>query len=303
MTTNRPILLLVCLLLAPSCSKSSNEKAAARRSALKASAGFILAHAGSFVMGSPESEPARYTNESQHEVTLTRDFELAATEVRQEQFQKLMGYNPAGFARCASCPVETVSWYEAAAYTNALSRQAGLPECYTCEGRGPSVRCEVAAAHAGAKIYDCPGYRLPTDAEWEYAYRAGTTTGYYNGNNDVSVRITCTKVDPVTDEIGWYCANSGKQPHPVAKKKPNAWGLYDMAGNVWEWCHDKYLAVLGSTRVTDPWGLASSPMQVVRGGAWDYYARGLTAATRAWYPPTYRGTRHGFRPARTMSGR
>ena len=279
---------------------SATHRSPVKSTPFRATPGFVLVRAGSFTMGSAEDEANRYTNESQHEVTLTRGFEISATEVTQEAFQAVMGYNPSHFKGCPTCPVETVSWHEAAAYCNALSAKAGLAPCYSCQGSGPAVRCDPAPAHAQAKVYDCPGYRLPTDAEWEYAYRAGTRTPYYNGTNDPRFRVDCTEVDPVTDEIGWYCANSSARTHPARGKKPNGWGLYDMAGNVWEWCHDKYLAVLGSGKVGDPWGLASSSMQVIRGGAWKYYSRGLRAAARAWYQPFYRGNQHGFRIARSQ---
>jgi formylglycine-generating enzyme required for sulfatase activity len=194
--------------------------------------------------------------------------------------------------------VETVTWHEAAAYCNALSKKSGLSSCYSCRGSGPEVQCKAADALRGRRIYDCPGYRLPTDAEWEYACRAGTTTAYYNGESPVETRVSCVKEDPVAGAIGWYCQNAGRRTHPVGGKQPNAWGLHDMAGNVWEWCHDQYLAVLKAD-ATDPWGIQDSPMRVARGGSWRYYSRGMRSANRAWYTPGYRGARHGFRPART----
>jgi formylglycine-generating enzyme required for sulfatase activity len=295
---------LLLLLPFAACERSSSlPKPTAQQSPVKPTAGFVHLKGGSFVMGSAEEERSRYTNEWQHEVTLTRDFELAATETTQREFQAVMGYNPSHFAGCASCPVETVSWHEAAAYCNALSRKHGLGACFTCEGSGPSVRCDLAPAHREGKIYDCPGYRLPTDAEWEYAYRAGTRTVYYNGENEPHARTDCSKTDPIADAIGWYCANSGGKTHPVGMKKANPWGLHDLAGNVWEWCHDRYHAVLGLEKAIDPWGIPVSSMQVVRGGAWKYYSRGMRAANRAWFKDHYRGDHHGFRPARSLQVR
>ena len=298
-------LLALLLALTPACTCKSPTPTAKKKASIRAkkasgpaTRGFITIRAGSFVMGSSPNEQARYTNEQQHKVTLTRDFEIASTEVTQEQFKALLGYNPSQFEGCSKCPVETVNWYEALAYCNAMSKKAKLTACYTCRGAGAEVKCEVAEAFRGAKIYDCPGYRLPTDAEWEYAYRAGTKTTYYNGDNNPAIRVNCSEKDPIADAIGWYCQNSGKRSHEVGQKKANAWGLFDMAGNVWEWCHDQYLAVIKRDE-TDPWGIADSPMRVVRGGAWKYYSRGMRAACRAWYNPYYRGDRHGFRPART----
>ena len=299
-------LIALALALTPGCTRKAAtptpeaaQKAPLRvkRASWPPTRGFITIKAGSFVMGSAVKEQSRYTNEQQHKVTLTRDFEISPTEVTQTEFKALMGYNPSRFGTCPRCPVESISWYEAVAYCNAMSQKAKLAACYTCRGKGDAVTCDVAPAFAGAKIYDCPGYRLPTDAEWEYAYRAGTRTTYYNGDNDPETRVSCFKKDPVADAIGWYCQNA-KGSHEVGQKKPNPWGLFDMAGNVWEWCHDGYLAVL-SRAATDPWGMANSPMRVARGGSWKYYSRGMRAACRAWYKPYYRGDRHGLRPART----
>jgi len=295
----RSLPLLVLLTAAVACHRAAPAPQPSPAAPFKLTPGFVLIRAGTFVMGSAPDEPNRYTNEQQHEVTLTHDYELAATEVTQKQFAELLGYNPSRFRDCPSCPVETVTWHEAAAYTNALSARAGLTACYTCMGSGAGVSCEVAKEFAGAAIYTCPGYRLPIDAEWEHAYRAGTKTPLYNGTGEARLRATCTEKDATLDEIGWYCANSDKRSHPVGQKKPNPWGLYDLSGNVWEWCHDKYVAVLGAAKATDPWGIASSSVNVVRGGSWEYFGRGMRAATRGWYRPGYRGDHHGLRVART----
>ena len=278
---------------------SDNSPPALRKASKPPTRGFVAIEPGTFMMGSSDKEEARYTNERQHKVTLTRAYEIASTELTQAQFQELMGYNPSERKDCPRCPVENVNWHEALAYCNAMSKKAGFTACYSCRGNGVDVKCGTAPAFRGAKIYDCPGYRLPTDAEWEYAYRAGTKTTYYNGDNSPETRVTCREQDPIADEIGWYCQNSGLRSHEVGGKKPNAWGLYDMAGNVWEWCHDQYLAVIKRAQV-DPWGISDSPMRVVRGGSWRYFSRGMRAACRAWYKPYYRGNKHGFRPARTL---
>jgi len=262
-------------------------------------AGYAQILAGTFAMGSPTSEPCRYLNEDPHQVALTHDFEIQSTEATQGEFQSVMGYNPATFPSCGSdCPVEMVSWYEAAAYCNALSAIKGVAKCYSCSGSGASVTCQEAAAYSGASVYTCPGYRLPTEAEWEYAYRAGTTTAYYNGPNDSTTKCT-TCSDANADAIGWYGCNSGGTTHPVKQKVANAWGLYDMAGNVWEWTHDWYQSSLGSSAVTDPVGSGSS-YRVFRGGFWSGSAYLMRAANRFYNLPTIQHYSIGFRCSRVL---
>jgi len=238
---------------------------------------WALIPAGSFSMGSPGGELCRNSaNETQHTVTLTRAFWISTTEVTQAQFTAVLGYNPASKTSClATCAVESVSWHQAAAYCNALSDQAKLAACYSCSGSGASVSCASASAYGQGKIYDCPGFRLPTDAEWEYAYRAKTTTALYNG------AVTNCKTDVNGTKIAWYTDNAGGTPHGVAGLTPNAWGLHDMAGNVFEWCHDWYVTNLGSGADTDPWGGLSGSFHVLRGGAWGYPSEALRAAYRS----------------------
>ena len=146
--------------------------------------------------------------------------------------------------------------------------------------------------------YACPGYRLPTDAEWEYAYRAGTETAYYSGENDPAA-CSC-EGDAKLDPIAWYCDNAGSKTHPVGRKPPNAWNLYDMAGNVWEWSHDWYQSSLGTAAVTAPWGPASGSSRVVRGGAWYGDAHYARAAFRSRLRPAGRDNDHGFRCSRGL---
>ena len=252
---------------------------------------WVTLSSGTFIMGAPMDEVGRHADEYQHEVTLTGDYELQSTEVTQAQFDEVMGYAPSGFAGCADCPVETVNWHEASAYCNALSDLAGLDRCYECTGSGESVECEPSGSYATP--YDCPGYRLPTEVEWEHAARAGTTTATYNGNLDDT---GCSSV--VIDSIAWYCGNSGGATHSVGTLDPNAWGLYDMLGNVYEWCHDLYEHALEGS-MTDPWGSESGSERVVRGSFWDDDARNVRAANRTWGAPSDRGDLLGFRPGRS----
>jgi formylglycine-generating enzyme required for sulfatase activity len=230
-------------------------------------AGYVRIAPGTFMMGSPPGEEGRYDVETQHSVTISRAYCMKATEVTQGEWQAVMGSNPSHFKNCgANCPVEKVSWDDAVGYANALSRREGLPECY------------AGSTFAGL---GCSGYRLPTEAEWEYAARAGTTAATY-GN---------------LDSVAWYDKNSGSATHPVGQKQPNAWGLYDMLGNVLEWTGDWYGTYPG--RVTDPLGAGAGSSRVIRGGSWGYYARGARAADRIPDTPGYRGYYCGFRLALT----
>ncbi|MCK5805101.1 MAG: formylglycine-generating enzyme family protein [Lentisphaeria bacterium] len=242
---------------------------------------WVAIPAGRFTMGSLPSDACYESNQDQHDVTLTNAFEMQDTEVTQEQFAELMGYNPAAFTTCGiDCPVEMVNWHEAVAYCNALSGWAGLATCYQCSGGGTDVTCGEVSPYDGQNIYTCPGYRLPTEAEWEYAYRAGSTSGLYNGPSDRSACHACS--DSTADGMAWYICNSSGTTHPVKQKDPNQWMLYDMAGNVWEWCHDWYSPNLGSAAVTDPWGPPNGPEpeRLVRGGGWGLHAYTLRAAFR-----------------------
>ena len=262
--------------------------------------GFVLVSGGTFTMGSPEGELGNWGDEDQHQVTLTRDFWLQETEVTQAQWSARMGNNPSEFYSCGDdCPVETVNWWEALAYANAASSAEGLPECYTLEGcndvsPGNDLDCSAVSVNApSGDPYACEGYRLPTEAEWEYAYRAGTTTAFYNG------AITDTGCDdPNLDAIGWYCGNASDTTHPVAQKEPNAWGLYDLAGNVLEWTWDWY-AVYPTGAVTDPTGPGGGSSRVYRGGSW-YGDAGFARAASRYVVPFYRyGAFLGFRLARS----
>jgi formylglycine-generating enzyme required for sulfatase activity len=246
-----------------------------------------------FTMGSPAGELGRHTNEVEHAVTLTRSFWLMTTEITQQQYLDVMGYNPSYFSGCGmDCPVEWVNWHEVAAYTNELSRLEGLGECYSCTGTAPrNIACAASGSYASP--YDCPGYRLPTEAEWEYAARGGTTTATYAGE------LTATDCSDTTlDPIAWFCGNASSTTHPVGTKRANAYGLYDMLGNVWKWCHDWYVDYPGGAE-TDPTGPPSGSGRVLRGGSWVSFARYVRAAHRLNIWPGDRSRDGGGRASRS----
>ena len=216
--------------------------------------------AGTFMMGSPDSELGRGSDETLHEVQLTGFF-MQTTEVTQGQWNAVMGSNPSSFSNCGGdCPVDSISWDDAQGFINALNQMN--------EGT----------------------YRLPTEAEWEYAARAGSNTALANG--DITV-IECD-FDTNLDAMGWYCGNAGDTTHPVAQKNANVWGLYDMHGNVYEWCQDWY-GTYPSTVVIDPVGPVSGSSRVLRGGSWNYDANYCRSAYRDSISPDYRSRYGGLR--------
>ena len=236
--------------------------------------------------------------EAEHQTTLTRPFLLKATEVTQGEWRSLMGDSPSFFANCGDdCPVEQVSWYEAVAYTNALSSAEGLPRCYADLGGADYDRTDARnlVTPVWRNATACMGYRLPTESEWEYAARAGTAGASYNGAVD---EWDCG-VDANLDSIAWYCGNSGDTTHPVGGRLANAWGLYDMLGNVWEWTWDWY-AYYPAGPGRDYVGAAAGDYRVVRGGSWGNRARNARSAVRYEDYPEFRSVSVGLRPARTL---
>jgi formylglycine-generating enzyme required for sulfatase activity len=251
------------------------------------------------MMGSPSNELARGSDELQHQVTLTRPFMIGKYEVTQEEFQALMGYNPSHFTDCGlNCPVENVTWHEAVAFMNGLSVSQGLEECFDCTNSDSSINCEVKPQYSGQNYYNCKGYRLPTEAEWEYAYRSGTTAAFYNG--DIT-QMGCNPLDPNLDKIGWYCGNAGGKIHPAGDKQANAWDLYDMAGNVGEWVYDWYAPYPSTSPVVDPVGVSNTGSnRVSRGGLWRYGSQSYRAAYRYSDSPNVSNRDLGFRFLRSL---
>ena len=214
-------------------------------------------------MGSPLDDPCRNINEDLHQVQVTIAFELMSTEVTIGWFEEVMGYTPTTDPECGDdCPEGMLTWDLSAAYCNALSCLAGLDPCYECAGEGADTICNEVAEHDGGAIAACAGYRLPTEAEWEYAYSAGTTGQTYNGPLEA-----CSGPQEVLEEIAWYCSNSDYEVHPVATKAANAWRLFDQSGNVWEWTNDRYIDFLGYDLAVDPGGAATGDSRVMRGGS------------------------------------
>jgi formylglycine-generating enzyme required for sulfatase activity len=245
--------------------------------------------AGSFIMGSPSSEADRFDDEGpQHSVTLT-GFYMGRYTVTQEQYQAVMGTNPSGFKtatageNAARLPVEQVTWYDAVEFCNKLSQFEGLTSVYTISGRTPASGYPIINATVTANLNN-NGYRLPTEAQWEYACRAGTSTAYYNGTI-------------INDNTGWYNANSMDSTHEVGKKPANAWGLHDMHGNVWEWCGDWFGNYSNGTQ-TNPTGASSGLTRVTRGGSWYSSPQGVRSACRNGDLPSGQFANLGFRVVR-----
>jgi formylglycine-generating enzyme required for sulfatase activity len=228
----------------------------------------VLIPSGEFLMGSPDSDIGAPGDERpQHRVQIMRPFYLGATEVTQGQYRTVTGQSPSNFREVDDLPVEQVSWNDAIAFCNKLS--------------------ELEKGQLGGAQY-----RLPTEAEWEYACRGGATPRYSFGDDAASLR-----------KFAWYDGNSGSKTHPVGEKRPNDFSLFDMHGNVWEWCQDWYdKDSYGQSLGADPCGPSQAAVRVVRGGGWYSDLQSCRSATRDRLAPVLRRSNLGFRVARVRSG-
>ena len=219
---------------------------------------FVYVPPCTFMMGSPEDEKGRYYDESRHRVTLTQGFYLQTTPVTQSQWRDVMESKPSYFRDCGEdCPVENVSWLDCLEFVKVLNEKEKT-------GR----------------------YRLPSEAEWECACRAGSGTTFCFGDDESRLA-----------EYAWFVENSGLRPHPVGTRKPNDRGLYDMHGNVWEWCGDWH-GDYDPGEVCDPEGSPKGSYRIVRGGGWYFYGDSCRSACRNSYQPGYKEFFVGFRLAR-----
>ncbi len=226
---------------------------------------FVYIPAGAFMMGSPEDEPYRENDERRHKVKITRGFYMQTTEVTQGQWQAVMGGNPSDFKDCGDhCPVEQVSWDDVQEFIGELNRKTGRT------------------------------YRLPTEAEWEYACRAGTTGPFNTGD---CLSVSQANYDGDYPFSGCPEEHSRRKTVAVKSFAPNARGLYDMHGNVWEWCNDWYGETFPMFRNNDPVGPSSGENRIFRGGGWSSGARGCRSADRNRRPPDFYSNFIGFRLA------
>lgn len=234
---------------------------------------FAWVPSGAFQMGSPVRDEDRFPEEKQHPVRITRSFYMATHEITQSLYESVMETNPSALLE-ADLPVNQVSWFDSIRFANRLSLKEGLEPCYIINGTQVSW----------PKGLDCEGYRLPTEAEWEYAAR-GNVPGKYSGGDSI-------------EKVAWYEGNSSNRIQPVRGKAPNALGLYDMSGNVWEWVWDGYGAY-STEEAIDPTGEDLSAYRIRRGGSAGHLARYARNAYRIRVTPSFQSNELGFRVVRT----
>jgi formylglycine-generating enzyme required for sulfatase activity len=247
-----------------------------------------------FLMGSPPTEPERLSNEDTHHRIIPRRFAIATQEVSVKQYQVFVKENPGldhaqndRYSPDPDGPMNNVSWYDAAAYCNWLSRREGLPECYEPNQAGKyadGMKIKPDALRLG-------GYRLPTEAEWEYACRAGAgTSRYYGASEDLLGRYA------------WYYGTSPYHAQPCGRLLPNDLGLFDVLGNVWEKCHDVYQPYpkkTGMDNLDISTYINNRHPRLLRGGAFDNLPANVRSAFRIRVAPALRNALDGFRPSRT----
>ena len=294
MRFGRTIKTAVSLLLLAGCERKAPEAGGTIRNAgptsstdTKASPGptqppkdskaeMVLIAGGRFVMGDKDEIDAPL-----HEVGVS-SFYIDKNLVTQEQYEKAMGANPSRW-KGAKNPVEQVRWSDAVRFCNKRSELEGLPPCYDTN----TWKCN----------FEANGYRLPTEAEWEYAARSGTSTAYFFGDSPAKL-----------GEYAWFEKNSGGHPRPIGQKQPNPWGLFDMAGNVWEWCNDFYkVDFYTESPKQDPRGPNEGQNKVLRGGAWRFSAENCRSGYRYNENPGYADVCfgydiYGFRCVKKSSG-
>jgi formylglycine-generating enzyme required for sulfatase activity len=260
------------------------------------SLGWCTVPAGCFRMGSSTDDPCGGENltarETPHNVHLNHRFQILQTEVTATLFESVMTYLP-GSVPQGEFPVTNVTWHQAAAYCNRISEVDNVERCYSCTAeKSAAVRCTVQT------VYGCAGFRLPTEAEWEYAYRAGTTTAFYHAPWPTA--LPCASSSKAADAIAWYAPNASNTVHLVAQKNANAWGLRDMAGNAWEWVNDGFIANLGSSTTVDPTGAAAENRRVIRGGSCESSLADVRASRRIGKIATETNLMIGFRCVQTI---